>query len=112
MYMQPSSALPQPKPKNAVLHFFQHYRESSVIIVLAIICVLLYFSSARSTFYSPGNMQNLLLQIALLSVFAIGETVVILTGGIDLSLGSLIAFSGMVLAMSATSMNEHMYTGA
>ena len=38
----------------------------------------------------------------MLSVFAIGETIVIISGGIDLSLGSLIAFTGMILAAIAT----------
>jgi ribose transport system permease protein len=82
------------------LRRFLAARESSVIVVLALICTALFFSSARSSFYSVQNVQNLLLNIALLSTFAIGETIVIITGGIDLSLGSLIAFSGMVLALS------------
>ena len=80
-------------------------REISVVVVLILICILLFFTSARGTFYSQANIQNLLLQIALLSTFAIGETIVIITGGIDLSLGSIIAFSGMVLAFSATQIN-------
>jgi ribose transport system permease protein len=77
-------------------------RESSVVIVLVLLCVALIFSPARDTFYSRQNIQNMLLQIALLAIFSIGETLVIITAGIDLSLGSLIAFSGMVLAMTAT----------
>ena len=80
-------------------------RESSVVVVLMIICVALFFSSARETFYSPRNLQNLSLQIALLTTFAIGETIVIITSGIDLSLGSLIAFSGMILAATATKLD-------
>lgn len=80
-------------------------RESSVLIVLFVLCVLLAIKS-RDTFYSPRNLQNLALSIALLSTFAIGETVVIITGGIDLSLGSLIAFCGMVLGLSVTRIGE------
>jgi len=102
----------QQKTGNPLLVFLQRHRESSVVLVLIVICILLYFSSARTTFYSRANLQNLLLQISLLSVFAIGETIVILTSGIDLSLGSLIAFSGMVLAMTATQLNTRMYTGS
>ena len=112
MPVDASSAPTPTKSGNPVLVFLQRHRESSVVLVLLVICVLLYFSSARTTFYSTANLQNLLLQIALLSVFAIGETIVILTGGIDLSLGSLIAFSGMVLAMAATQLNTRMYTGS
>ena len=80
-------------------------RESSVVVVLIVICIALFLSPARDTFYSTRNVQNLSLQIALLSTFAIGETIVIITGGIDLSLGSLIAFSGMVLAATAVKMD-------
>ncbi len=81
-------------------------RESSVVVVLVVICIALFFSSARGTFYSQRNLQNLSLQIALLTVFAIGETIVIITSGIDLSLGSLIAFSGMILAATATKLDK------
>jgi ribose transport system permease protein len=86
-------------------------RESSVVVVLLALGVALYFSPARETFYTQRNWQNLMLQIALLSIFAIGETVVIITGGIDLSLGSLIAFSGMLLALSANALDARMFTG-
>ncbi|HLJ57710.1 MAG TPA: ABC transporter permease [Chthonomonadaceae bacterium] len=105
------SAPSRPKGGLALLAALQRYRESSVVLVLIVLCVALYFSPAHATFYSRANLQNLLLQIALLSVFAIGETIVIITGGIDLSLGSLIAFSGMVLALAVTQMNARMYTG-
>lgn len=76
-------------------------RESSVIVVLLLLAIALLFSPARSTFYSQQNFLNMTLQISLLAIFSIGETIVIITSGIDLSLGSLIAFSGMVLAMTA-----------
>lgn len=102
---------PTPASPNLMRSLFRA-RESSVVVVLAILCFLLYFSSSRTQFFSERNLQLLMLQIALLSIFAIGETVVIITGGIDLSLGSLIAFSGMLLAFCATSFNARMYTGA
>jgi ribose transport system permease protein len=97
---------------SSLLQRLRDRREISVVVVLILISILLFFSSARDIFYSQRNLQNLLLQIALLSTFAIGETIVIITGGIDLSLGSIIAFSGMVLAFSATQMNQRMYVGA
>lgn len=54
------------------------------------------------TFCSRYNQLNLLRQIALLGVFAVGEAVVIIAGGIDLSVGSVIGFSGMLGAMLLT----------
>ncbi len=100
-----------PKAQNSVLASLLRARESSVVAVLILLGVFLFFSPARNTFYTQRNWQNLLLQISLLSIFAIGETIVIITGGIDLSLGSLIAFSGMTLAYSANALDARMYTG-
>ncbi len=77
-------------------------REFSVVLVIALVCIAMPFTSARETFFSDRNVLNLTRQIALLAIFAIGETVVIITAGIDLSLGSLIAFTGMVTALTVT----------
>src|ERR1041385_2299426 len=83
--------------RNDFIRRFLRTRESSVMIVLLVLLVGLFLSPARDAFYGKENWLNLSRQIALLSIFAIGETVVIITGGIDLSQGSLIAFAGMML---------------
>jgi ribose transport system permease protein len=80
-------------------------------MVLVILGGVMLLTSARSTFYSQGNIQNVLQQVALLSIFAIGETIVIITGGIDLSLGSLIAFTGMVVALLVTKLSVSLVAG-
>jgi ribose/xylose/arabinose/galactoside ABC-type transport system permease subunit len=85
-------------------------RESSVLIVIVVLCAGLWrYPGVRETFYSQPNWLNLSRQVALLSIFAIGETIVILTGGIDLSLGSLIGFSGMLLAFTVTRLDTRLY---
>jgi ribose transport system permease protein len=85
-------------------------RESSVLVVIIVLCIGLWLvADVRQTFYSQRNWLNLSRQVALLSIFAIGETIVILTGGIDLSLGSLIGFSGMFLAFSVTRLDSRLY---
>lgn len=86
-------------------------REFSVVIVLVVLCIAMLFTDARGTFYSGRNIQNVLRQVALLSVFAIGETIVIITAGIDLSLGSLIAFAGMILALVVTKVGASLVAG-
>jgi len=68
----------------------------SLLILLALI--LVSGPRAREGFSGISNIQNLSRQIALLAIFAIGETFVIITAGIDLSIGSLIAFSGVLIA--------------
>jgi len=108
----PASGLTGAGDPPGLLRRFLAARESSVLVVLIVLGIALFFSSSRSTFYSQRNLQLLLLQVALLSTFAIGETVVIITGGIDLSLGSLIAFTGMLLAFTANALEPQMRGGA
>lgn len=71
--------------------------EASVVVVM--MCLLLWLASKGTLprFLDPFNQENLARSLSLQSIFAIGELLVILTGGIDLSLGSLISFSGMLL---------------
>ena len=86
-------------------------RETSVLAVLLLLIVGMSFTSVSSKFFSALNMQQMAFQVALLSIFAIGETIVIISGGIDLSLGSLIAFSGMMLAYLVNRFDARMFTG-
>ena len=64
------------------------------VLVVLLIAAQLYFGD----FVSPGNMSALLLDNAYLMVIAVGMTFVILTAGIDLSVGSVMAFTGILLA--------------
>ena len=63
----------------------------------------LFACTAGSTFTSLGNLELMLLQTAVVGIAALGATWVILSGGIDLSVGSTIAVSGMVGALALRS---------
>ncbi len=64
---------------------------------VVILIVLLVGARIRfPNFLTPGNMSALLLDNAYLLVLAVGMTFVILTGGIDLSVGSVMAFTGIL----------------
>ncbi|MEV5543460.1 ABC transporter permease [Saccharopolyspora shandongensis] len=68
-------------------------------LVLVVLCVL--FSVLRpDAFPTLFNTQNLLVQAAPLLMLAVGMTFVIITSGIDLSVGSVLVFSGVVSAMT------------
>ena len=71
-----------------------------MVVLLAAICVLVFVENPR--FVSPENLQNLTRHIALLAIFAIGEGIVIISGGIDLSVGAVIAFGGVFLTVAIT----------
>jgi len=70
-----------------------------IFLALLVICLFIISTGAREAFLRPLNLQNLSRQIALLGIFAVGEALVIIAGGIDLSVGSLIAFSGVYCAL-------------
>jgi ribose transport system permease protein len=65
------------------------------IFVAVVVLVAVFVPS----FFQPGNLLNVGRQSAIVGVIAIGMTFVILTGGIDLSVGSILALSGVTMAM-------------
>jgi ribose transport system permease protein len=73
-------------------------REFGVVVVLILLVLFISSTEKGEAFLGPISLQNLSRQIALLGVFAIGEAVVIIAGGIDLSVGTLIGFSGVLCA--------------
>ncbi|WP_292738238.1 ribose ABC transporter permease [Nostoc sp. JL31] len=63
---------------------------------------LAVFASFRyETFLTPLNLMNIMRQNSMLAIVALGMTIVILSGGIDLSVGSLVALGGVVATMLA-----------
>lgn len=69
-------------------------RRYSVFFLLGGLIVLLTILSGR--FLSPGNLLNITLQSSVVAIVAMGMTFTILTGGIDLSVGAVVALSGAV----------------
>lgn len=67
----------------------------SSLIVLIVLCVLL--SILEPAFRSFGNLINILQQVTVIAVLALGVNVVIFTGGIDISVGSIVAFTGIIM---------------
>ncbi|GAA1273404.1 ribose ABC transporter permease [Planotetraspora silvatica] len=65
----------------------------TLIAVLVLVAAL-----TADTFLTPTNLTNLLKQMVTTGLLSFGMLVVILTGGIDLSVGSIVAFSGIVTA--------------
>ncbi|MBQ9321032.1 MAG: ABC transporter permease [Eubacterium sp.] len=67
----------------------------SALLVLIVLCVLL--SIAEPAFHSFANFINILQQVTVYAVLAVGVNIVIFTGGIDISVGSVVAFTGIVM---------------
>jgi ribose transport system permease protein len=67
-------------------------------IFLALLAECLVLSLATDAFLTSGNLLNVLRQNAFTAILAAGMTFAILTGGIDLSVGSVVALSGVLCA--------------
>ena len=71
---------------------------SQFLIVVAVLAECLIFSVLSPSFLTVENFVNVALQIAIYGMLAVGMTLVIITGGIDLSVWSVVAFSGVATA--------------
>src|SRR4051812_49184583 len=67
-------------------------------LAVALVVLTIALSAARPNFLTLGNLVNLARQISINGVLAVGVTYVLLTGGVDLSLGSMVALTGVIAA--------------
>lgn len=90
----------------------QHSNELGLLVaILAVVAATTIFSDAYRE--KPlQNAQEILRQTSLLGVFALGAAIVIISGGIDLSSGSVIAFSGAICASIMLALAPHDASGA
>ncbi len=72
-------------------------RESGSVLVLLIFIAALILTT--NDFLTLTNLDNLVRQVAVFAILSVGELFVILTGGIDLSVGSILGLSGGVTAL-------------
>ena len=79
------------------------------LIVLAVLCVAMAMLS--NAFLSVSNILNILLSTSVFGVLAIGMTFVISSAGIDLSVGSILALSGVVGAMLTSDLDLPWWIG-
>jgi ribose transport system permease protein len=75
-------------------------KELGIFILLVVLCVVTATINPR--FLSLVNLTNMANVIGLFGVFSLGLGLVIITGGIDLSVGSMCALSGVVLSLALT----------
>ena len=70
--------------------------ELGLLVVYLILCG---FMAIRSPyFFSPHNFKNILVAVSTIGILSVGTTMVIVTGGIDLSIGSVLALTGVLVA--------------
>ena len=83
----------QARAKIDIVGFLARFAPLIFLIVL-----MAGFTLGEPRFLTPLNLFNVLRQVSIYGLLAVGMTFVILTSGIDLSVGSLVAFAGLVAA--------------
>ncbi|MEN3008641.1 ABC transporter permease [Pseudothermotoga sp.] len=86
------------KDRASVFRGFTTFSEKNLLLIFAVLVVLLTVAT-KGAFLSFGNITNLLRQTSINGVVALAMLFVIITGGIDLSVGAIVGISGMVYAM-------------
>jgi ribose transport system permease protein len=70
--------------------------------LFSLVLLVIFFSFSSPFFFNTENIMTIALQTSVIGIMAIGVTYVIITSGIDLSLGSVVAFSGVVVGLCAS----------
>ncbi len=77
-------------------------RGMSILFSLTLLGLLLFLwlilGFATNSFWTPNNISNLLRQGAMTAILAVGQTFVIITSGIDLSVGAVVGFASVIIA--------------
>jgi ribose transport system permease protein len=71
----------------------------AILLVLLVMAVANLFPETRNNFFTEANFINVLKSASIFIILAMGETIVLIAGGVDLSIGGMMAFSGVVVIL-------------
>lgn len=94
-------------------HFVRNFRKSttfSIALILLGLCIFLTITTGTK-FLSKNNLLSVFRQFSFTAILAIGQALVIITGGIDLSVGSIFALSSVVSALGMTRWGFNTFVG-
>ncbi len=84
---------------------------SNFILFFVFLLLFFFFSVSTKSFFNTNNFLNILRQSSVIGILAMAMTFVIISGGIDLSVGSILAFAGVVLGSIAKTGNSQWWLG-
>ena len=73
------------------------WNDMGIFMILALLIVIL--SVIRPVFLTPDNIINVIRQVTIVAIIGIGMSFVLISGEIDLSVGSICALSGIIVTM-------------
>jgi ribose transport system permease protein len=96
----PQEPCPAEFPRPSFVKALITKKEFGIFVLLVVLCVATGLKN--HAFFSAANLSNTANLIGLFGIFSIGAGLIIITGGIDLSVGSMIALNGMLLVLALT----------
>lgn len=102
--MADTNSLKEQKPQISPIKGKLSWLWSEYSVIIAFIIIFIAASVLSPRFLDMNNQLNILMQVSIIGIVALGMTVVMLSGGIDLSVGSVLVLVGVVtvLALNAT----------
>jgi ribose transport system permease protein len=104
MKLADTNSLKEQKPQISPIKGKLSWLWSEYSVIIAFIIIFIAASVLSPRFLDMNNQLNILMQVSIIGIVALGMTVVMLSGGIDLSVGSVLVLVGVVtvLALNAT----------
>ena len=93
------------RARQSALDWLFHSPLALPLVGLIVVSILMAFAS--DNFFTVNNILNVLRQVSVVGILAVGMTFVILTGGIDLSVGAVMALAGTIAAGLMVNMGLH-----
>ncbi|PAD34784.1 ABC transporter permease [Terribacillus saccharophilus] len=102
--MADTNSLKEQKPQISPIKGKLSWLWSEYSVIIAFIIIFIAASVLSPRFLDMNNQLNILMQVSIIGIVALGMTIVMLSGGIDLSVGSVLVLVGVVtvLALNAT----------
>ncbi|SHM94949.1 ABC transporter permease [Gracilibacillus kekensis] len=110
MQTSPEAKVEERSSSNNKFFIWLQYFWANYSVIFAFIILFILASIASEHFLTPLNLTNMLRQISVIGILAIGMTFVILIGGIDLSVGSVLALTGTVVMASQVDFGASIFT--
>ncbi|MCO6452017.1 MAG: ABC transporter permease [Caldilineales bacterium] len=96
--MEASSTTKSARSKNGSLSRLLSNSGQTLSLALVLIALFIFFSLTTDAFMTQPNLINIMRQVSFTGITAVGAAMVLLIGGIDLSIGSVLAFTGVIAA--------------
>ncbi|GIK75790.1 MAG: monosaccharide-transporting ATPase [Chloroflexota bacterium] len=91
---------------NAIRRRFQPEQVRELVLIALIIGIIIFFGTQIENYFSPRTFTRISTSVAVVAIVAVGQTLVILTRNIDLSVGSIVGFTAYVVGTYLAANND------